>query len=277
MQPAAGWHMVKRRSCPLRKPLALVLLIGLAGSFTLLAAQEAEKNPFSFTPEAIFAGAALPSPEPPPGVLWDPEAILPARPVVPESSPGYARFSSDDALALFPQGVGAAGITPLTPEGKFKLGFRRTFYPVPLLAAAAGAGFSMLVDSDLDEGYEQGFDGFLRRWGARVAFNGTRHFFGTFALPSLLGHDPRYHPSNQHDFWDRVGYAASRTVVTRTDQGGTAFNSSTVLGLAIAAGASAAWVRDQDSSGAEALARFGSAFAFDVLRNIFKEFFTQGD
>jgi hypothetical protein len=153
-----------------------------------------------------------------------------------------------------------------------KLALKRSFYPLPLAGAAAWAGWSMAIDSSLDDGYGQGFDGFLRRWGARVAFSGSRHFVGTFALASVLGQDPRYHPSRRRGFGRRMGYALSRVLVTRSDAGARQFNLSNVGGIAAASALANTWYHHQDSGGKETAARFGVGLAVDAASKLFSEF-----
>jgi hypothetical protein len=138
--------------------------------------------------------------------------------------------------------------------------------------AALSAGFSQWRDSSLDDGYGQGFDGFLRRWGARVAFNGTKQIVGNFAVASLLKQDPRYHPSPRRGVWRRVGHALSRVVVARGDDGSSQFNYSNIVGIGAAAGLSNTWHRDQDSGAAETAARFGLGIAAYVGVKLLQEF-----
>ena len=50
--------------------------------------------------------------------------------------------------------------------------------------------------------------------------------FGRWLFPTILHQDPRYYPSGQTNVFDRMAYAASRAVITRSDNSGNVFNSS---------------------------------------------------
>lgn len=230
----------------------------------------------SLVAAALPAAAQQLQQAPPPTV-----SLFPARPE-PADSLAFLRDTNvflPTTLAPAPPSVIAQPVPspqpPLTPGGKFKLALRRTFYPGPLAVSAAGAGWSMLVDSNLDDGYGQGFDGFARRWGARVAFKGTKEVVGNFAIASALHQDPRYFPSPRKRVWRRAGYAVSRVFVTQVDGGGAEeFNYSNVGGLAAAAALSNTWYRDQDSGVAETFHRFGLGLALDAAVKLYREFIT---
>ena len=162
---------------------------------------------------------------------------------------------------------------PLTPKNKFVLSLKNTFYPTPLVTAAAAAGISQGRDSSLDNEYGQGFDGFKRRWASEVGNRATGEFFGTFVAASLLHQDPHYHPSPRRGFGHRLGHAVSRVFVAPSDSGATQFNTSNLIGNAAAAGMSNAWHHRGDRGGAETAQRFGYAFVFDAVHNLFSEFF----
>jgi hypothetical protein len=49
-------------------------------------------------------------------------------------------------------------------------------------------------------------------------------------LPTLLHDDPRYFRKGRGSAWSRIGYAASRTVICRTDSGKNTFNIPQVFG-----------------------------------------------
>jgi hypothetical protein len=91
------------------------------------------------------------------------------------------------------------------------------------------------------------------------------------AMPILTREDPRYFRRGQGTFWSRVGYAASRVIVTRTDRGGTEFNYSEVFGNSIAVGISNQYYPGNRSFG-DSSEKFAFQLGTDAVSNVLKEF-----
>jgi hypothetical protein len=255
VQQPIGRH---QHLCRLRGEVVSLLLLLLAtGGLSPLAAQELAAPPecyrFSMPPVSLFPAAAE---------EHDSLAFVPSSETV---GPGVAGADVD---LLGPARVGS--YTPLSPGEKFKLAMKNTFGPFAWGRAALGAGFSQWIDSE--KGYGQGFDGYLRRFSARMAFNGTKQVVGTFALATALGQDPRYYPSPKRDPAHRIEYAISRVFVTRSDNGGEEFNTSLVGGNAAAALLSNTWYRERDRGVGETLSRFAFGLAWSAAGNLFNEF-----
>lgn len=254
MRQPVGQHRHLRR---LRREVVAALLLLVAASWlSPLTAQEVEGPPdtynFRMPPVSLLPAAEERSSL----------AFGPSSEIVVTSAAG-ADFD-------FPGATPVGSYAPLSPGEKFKLAMKNSFGPFAWARAAVGAGFSQWIDSE--KGYGQGFDGYLRRFSARMAFNGTKQVTGTFALASALGQDPRYYPSPQRGPVDRIEYALSRVVITRTDDGGEAFNAWLVGGNAAAALLSNTWYRDRDSGVSETLSRFAFGLAWSAAGNLFKEF-----
>jgi hypothetical protein len=66
-------------------------------------------------------------------------------------------------------------------------------------------------------------------------------FFTEAIVPAITHEDPRYYTKGHGGFFRRMGYALSRTVVTRTDSGGMTFNVAEVVGNLAEAGLSNAY------------------------------------
>lgn len=97
-------------------------------------------------------------------------------------------------------------------------------------------------------------------------------FFGKYLYPALLKQDPRYHPSNSQSFWGRTMYAASRTVMTRSDSGKTTLNTSYFLGVLTSVAISTAYRPYWTRSASGTFKSFGSTIGSDVGINILHEF-----
>ncbi|MGB7437331.1 MAG: hypothetical protein WBW49_18085 [Candidatus Acidiferrum sp.] len=78
--------------------------------------------------------------------------------------------------------------------------------------------------------YGQGWGPFGERYLAQEGdqFTGSMLIYGV--LPSVLHDDPRYFRKGRGKAWSRIGYAASRVIICRTDSGKTTFNFPSVFG-----------------------------------------------
>ena len=94
----------------------------------------------------------------------------------------------------------------------------------------------------------------------------TQNFFQDAVLASLLHEDPRYfRRGSEYGMWNRVGYALSRVVITRTDKGTNRFNFSGMLGMGLGIGLSNAYYPDSSVNGEEVATRFGTSLLSNAL------------
>jgi hypothetical protein len=165
----------------------------------------------------------------------------------------------------------AKKFVPLTAKQKFQLFAKETFDPFTVVSSAAGAALSQL-DND-DPKYGQGSGPYAERFGAAVADLTTQNFFSDAVLASVLHEDPRYFRRGpEYGAWNRVGYALSRVVVTRTDAGQATFNWSGVLGMSMGIALSNAYYPDRSVNGGEVASRFGTSIVAWGLGNLLPEF-----
>ena len=75
-----------------------------------------------------------------------------------------------------------------------------------------------------------------------------------------------------HQLWPRIGYAISRSIITRTDAGGTAFNWANVLGTAMSAGLSNAYYPPRSRTPSATMTNWGTSVAGSGLANLMPEF-----
>lgn len=159
---------------------------------------------------------------------------------------------------------------PLSSDAKFQIFLRHTYSPSTFANAALSAGVSQAADSR--SGYGQGFEGYAKRFGSSLADAETAVFFQKFALASLLRQDPRYFRAPERPAGERVGYALSRVVVTRNDDGSSGFNFSHVGGALISRSiANAYYPRDERTFG-RTMRRWGTSLAVDAGLNVLREF-----
>lgn len=158
---------------------------------------------------------------------------------------------------------------PISSKQKMTIAAKDSFDWTLVLVAAGYAGLGQLTDQNRPLG--QGLAGY----GNRLVRNYSDLVIGNVlvegAMPILLHEDPRYFRRGQGKFWSRVGYAASRVFVTRTDSGGTEFNYSEFVGNSLAVGISNSYYPGNRNLGGN-FQKFTIQFATDAFSNVLKEF-----
>jgi hypothetical protein len=110
-----------------------------------------------------------------------------------------------------------------------------TASPLTAGGGAFNAAFSQLTDTD--PRYGTNGDAFAKRLGASYADIAAENFFGDFLMASAFHLDPRYYRKGAgHSLLYRFGYAISRAVVMRKDDGSNGFNFDNFFGSALSAG-----------------------------------------
>jgi hypothetical protein len=115
--------------------------------------------------------------------------------------------------------------------------------------------------------------GYARRYGTALGDQIIGNMMTESFMPSLLHQDPRYFRIGRRrgGVMYRMGYAASRIFVSRTDSGGRQFNFSEWLGNGAAVAISNAYYPDTRTVG-DNIERLGIACATDAFSQVMKEF-----
>jgi len=113
---------------------------------------------------------------------------------------------------------------------------------------------------------------YATRYSRVFADNAIGNFMTSAVVPSLTGEDSRYYRRGTGGVFSRLAYAASRSVVTRTRSGGTAFNISEIGGNAVAAGLSNLYYSPSDRTVRATVARCATQIGWDTIANELKEF-----
>jgi hypothetical protein len=158
----------------------------------------------------------------------------------------------------------------LDARQKLELAVDETVAPSRFLGSAFTAGIGQARDSL--PGYGQEWGGYGKRMGSSTASNASSHLFGTFLLPSALHQDPRYFVKLYGTAAQRVGYAVSRVVVTRTDAGGKAFNWSGFMSGLMAEALANSYLPSGERTTGKTFSRFGFRIGFGALDNVVKEY-----
>lgn len=159
---------------------------------------------------------------------------------------------------------------PLTVREKFAL-VRYYFDPFTFAFTSITAGIEQAGDEKTD--YGQGVLGYAKRYGADFTDGFTNELFVTGVFPSLLHDDPRYYRMGRGSGWKRTAYALSRILVTRTDSGGSRFNSSEFLGNFVSGALSTTYYPRNERNIGGVLTRMSVEISYDSLFNLMKEFY----
>lgn len=164
----------------------------------------------------------------------------------------------------------AATEEPLTIREKFALASKDTIDPFTFVLAGFYAGVAQWQNDY--PAWRQGAQGYGKRFGAAYADQAIGNFFTEGIVPALAHEDPRYFRKGMGSAWSRIGYAMSRTVVTRSDNGGSQFNYSEIAGNAASAGMSNLYYPAADRTWGETGEKFAIQVASDSAFNVLLEF-----
>src|SRR5579862_373490 len=161
-------------------------------------------------------------------------------------------------------------IEALTPAEKMKVSLDDSFDPSAFLVAGIFAGVSMVQKQYSSFG--TGAQGFGKYYGGAFADQAIGNIMTEGLFPVALHQDPRYFVKGTGGFWKRTGYAISREVITRADDGRNHFNTSELAGNAVAAGISNLYYPAADRSFGNTANKWGQQIALDTFFNVAKEF-----
>jgi len=162
-----------------------------------------------------------------------------------------------------------AAATPMTPGGKMAIAAKDSFdYPSFVLAFFTSSIGQLANDNP---SFGQGVAGYARRYSTGVADQVIGNMLTEGIMPTLLHEDPRYFRMATGSGWHRLGYALTRTLVTRTDAGNARPNYSEFIGNSMDALIGNAYYPD----GRRVSDNFQRCFqqiGTDTLSNVIKEF-----
>ena len=173
----------------------------------------------------------------------------------------YPNYRTVDADNSFPR---------ISPREKLTIAARDSFdpYAFPIAGVFAGIAYS----EDRDASWGRGTDRYGKLYFAALADQTMSNLMAEAAFPILLHQDPRYFRLGRGGLLHRVGYAASRMFVTRSDSGEPEFNYSEFAGNAAMAAAGNLYYPRDDRAFGNVASRFGTQIAFDLVANVAQEF-----
>jgi len=134
--------------------------------------------------------------------------------------------------------------TPLTTKEKYTIAWHQF--------ADESAHFGNVCQAAISQAangiphYGQGWGAYGERFLAQEGDQFTGSFLIYGVVPQLLHQDPRYFRKGEGSALSRVGYAASRVLIARKDNGAPVFNASQVFGQLGQAGISLTYYPQQD-------------------------------
>ncbi|HEV1994309.1 MAG TPA: hypothetical protein VGR03_08260 [Candidatus Acidoferrum sp.] len=164
----------------------------------------------------------------------------------------------------------ATSVGPLSSKQKFELFADESVAPSRFLSSAFGAGIGQAQNS-LD-GYGQEMGGYGKRFGSSMATAASNNFFGTFLISSLLHRDPRYFVTLHGGAGHRIGYALSRIVVARTDDGKDAANWAGMLGPLLAESLANSYLPVKEQTAGRTFQRYGIRIGLNTASNALREY-----
>jgi hypothetical protein len=158
----------------------------------------------------------------------------------------------------------------LSRKQKFDLFADESVAPSRFLSSAAGAGMGQAQNSIA--GYGQEWGGYGKRFGSSMATAASNNFFGTFLISSLLHRDPRYFVTLHGGPGHRIGYALSRIVVARTDEGKDGANWAGILGPLLAESLATSYLPVKEQTAGRTFQRYGIRIGLNTASNALREY-----
>src|SRR6202045_3746025 len=159
---------------------------------------------------------------------------------------------------------------PLSRKQKFELFADESVAPSRFVSSAAGAGIGQAQNSL--GGYGQEWGGYGKRFGSSMATAASNNFFGTFLISSLLHRDPRYFVTLHGGTGHRIGYALSRIVVSRKDDGRDAANWPGILGPLLAESLATSYLPVKEQTAGRTFQRYGIRVGLNTASNALREY-----
>jgi hypothetical protein len=217
------------------------------------------QQPASTTTNTPSSSPAAPTPQTKPADPNDPNAQYGKQPKrILGIIPNYRAVSANTYLP------------PLSFEKKFWLATQDTFDYSNFLLVAGLAGISQAQKSQPSFG--QGAAGYGRYYWHTFADGGIENYMTEAIVPTLTREDPRYYTMGKGGFFKRTGYAVSRLLITRNDEGKRTFNISEIAGAGAAAGIANTYYHDQSNPWVKTYQRWGTEAGLDGVFNVLKEF-----
>lgn len=234
------------------------------------------------TGNAWIADRVWPSPAPPSDgsqcllMAWASMSAAPAYGFTRRNFNVHEAFTRDNMIKMAHDFVpgqplpDAPSYVPLSSKEKFDGWYHHTYSADMFVGTAIDALTIQMTGGYRDFG--GGMEGYGKRYGTTLISAEASSLFGRWLFPTILHQDPRYFPSTQTNIWERMAYAASRTVITRSDDGRNVVNSSLLLTLLVSSALANGYKPNYDESFQATLANAAAGLSSVAQTNLLNEF-----
>jgi hypothetical protein len=179
-----------------------------------------------------------------------------------------ARLPGDGILVKALQLVTPATRGPLTEKERFREYVGKTFTWDPLARESVSAALEQWRDSNHEWG--QGMQGFGKRLGSDLAYNGIRNTI-TYGASCALREDNRYFASGKARVAARILHAVKGPFIAHRD-GYDSFSFSNLAGIVGASVAQLAWVPPSGQGASDVARSVGTSYSVGIGFDIAREF-----
>ncbi len=161
-------------------------------------------------------------------------------------------------------------LPPQSPKEKFITATEDSFDYSSLLLPAVVAGYGQATNETPE--FHQGAAGYARYYWHSFVDQASENYFVEFIGPTLTHQDNRYYTMGNGGFARRAGYALSRVLITRSDNGHNTFNTSEIIGAGASAGVSNLYYPSPERTVGNTMQKWGVDVGIDAVTFAFKEF-----
>jgi hypothetical protein len=161
-------------------------------------------------------------------------------------------------------------LPPQSVKEKFITATQDSFDYSSILIPAAVAAYDLGTNQTPEFG--TGGAGYGRYFWHAALDQTSENYFVEFIVPAVTHQDTRFYTLRDGNFWTKAGYAMSRIVVTRADNGHNTFNVSEVLGSGMSAGLSNAYYPSSTRTFSNTARNWGIDLGIDALSFAVREF-----
>lgn len=160
---------------------------------------------------------------------------------------------------------------PMTASDKVIVGLKDSVSPLSAISWLTSAGWSHLIDGKPNYGVDSG--AFGERLGASVLRDTSETIFTESVFAPIFHEDPRYYQLGRgHSILRRGVYAATRVVITRSDNGRATPNLSLFAGDAVGAALAVTYYPSKNTSFRESMETFSGSLGGSALGFVVDEF-----
>jgi hypothetical protein len=222
--------------------------------------------------EQVVQNPNAPCVQPPPPVTWR-DYKGPFAKTVAVFAQRLERRSVGPGAQPHPHYKPGVLLCTLETKDKFWLFVRDSTDPVAFINATWNAGVSQVQDTQPTFG--RGFNGYLDRFGGKMAGQTSSNFFKDFVYPTVFEEDPRYYRLGAGSTKRRIFHAMSHVVIAHNENGNRMFNFSEWLGDATVTVLSNTYLPDNRRGVAPVAESMASGMTYDMGYDILREFWPE--